>query len=229
MSLSLATPTATLTEDETFTIHGLSWDQYVAIGEALGDQAGLRTLYLDGSLTFVSPQRKHEWSGTILDKIIHTIAIGCEIEIDDVGSTTLRKENLRHGLEGDHVYYLRANAALMIGPQEIDLTIDPPPDLAVEVENSNKADEAMAIYTHLGVPEVWRYDVRRNTLTFWSLRSDGVYQSVPHSPGFPFLTPADVLFQLQLAAESHSHNRWFRQLNTWVQDVIRPRLAGDTP
>ena len=84
----------------------------------------------------MSPQRKHEWSGTILDKIIHTIAIGCEIEIDAVGSTTLRKENLRHGLEGIMAIISEPTRPLMIGPQEIDLAIPPPPDLAVEVENS---------------------------------------------------------------------------------------------
>ena len=173
----------------------------------------------------MSPARIHEWSEDAIDSIIKAIAFGCDIEISVVGSTTLRKADVEHGLEGDRAYYLGDNAALMFGPQEIDLTLHPPPDLAIEVENSNKADEAVAIYAHLGVPEVWRHDVRRDTLTFSTLRPDGTYQAVPQSLGFPFLTPDDVLGQLKLAMASQSRNRWFRQLTDWVQNVIVPRLV----
>ena len=229
MSVTLEPTTVQWTEDETFTIHGLSWDQYVAINDALGDQAGLRTLYLEGSLTFVSPAYIHEWSEDAIDTIIKAIADECEIELEVLGSTTLRQAKGMTGLEGDRTYYLGENAALMGGTQDIDLTIHPPPDLAIEVENSNKATKAMPIYARLGVPEVWRHDVRRDTLTFWLLQPDGTYQAVPHSLGFPFLTSDDVLGQVKLAKEIKSRTRWFRQLTTWVQDVIRPRLAGDTP
>ena len=224
MSVTLEPTTIQWTEDETFTIHGLSWDQYVAINDALGDQAGLRTLFLDGSLTFVSPARVHEWSEDAIDLVITAIAVGCEIEMEVLGSTTLRKGERVAGLEGDRTYYLGDHAALMGGPQDIDLTIHPPPDLAIEVENSHKATKAMAIYAHLGVPEVWRHDARRNTLTFWSLGQDVTYQAVPSSVGFPFLSPDDVLGQVKRAEEVKSRTRWFVQLTAWVRDVIRPRI-----
>lgn len=211
-------------EDEVFTIEGLSWDQYVAINDALGDRAGLRTLFHDGSLTFVSPARVHEWSEDALDKIIFAIAVGCVIEIDAVGSTTLRRERDLAGLEGDRTYYLRDNAVRLSGPIEIDLMVDPPPDLAVEVENTSKAADAMAIYARLGVPEVWRHDVRRKSLTFWGLGDDGIYRPIAQSLGFPFLTPDDVLMQIQRAEEIRSSIRWLAQLADWVRDEIRPRL-----
>ena len=147
MSLTLAT----LTEDETFTIHGLSWEQYVAINDALGDQANLRTLYLDGRLTFVSPAYPHEWSEDAIDKIVLAIAVGCRWPLRPIGSTTLRKPG-EVGVEGDRVYYVGPNADRLRGVRSIDLAIHPTPDLAIEVENSIKADEAMAIYAHLGVP-----------------------------------------------------------------------------
>ena len=224
MSLTLAPPTTQIIEDETFTIHGLSWDQYVAIGKALGDQAGLRTLYLDGSLTFVSPAYIHEQSGDWLDSIIKAIVRGCRIELSVVGSTTLRKAGLA-GLEGDKAYYLRESVDRMRGFREIDLKIHPPPDLAIEVENSNKADEAMAIYAHLGVPEVWRHDVRRNRLGFWKLDANCEYQAIEVSHHFPFLTPVDVLAMLELAAEVGSYTQWAEQLDQWFRDTIRPRIV----
>ncbi len=223
MSLTLATPPVLGVADATFTIPGLSWEQYIAINDALGDRAGLRTLYLDGRMTFLSPARRHEWFEDALDKILLAICLGCEIEIDAVSSTTLRIKG-QQGLEGDRSYYLRDHALLMRGPVEIDLTIHPPPDLAIEVENTHRATDAVAIYASLGVPEVWRHDVRRQTLTFHHLQPNGTYLSVAQSLAFPFLTPADVLGQVQQAEANPSGIRWFRQLTDWVRDEIRPRL-----
>jgi len=224
MSATIAPPSVAAPADETFTIPGLSWDQYVAINDALGDQPNLRTLYFDGSLTFVSPARKHEWSEDQIDSILKVIAHGCRIEIAVIGSTTLRKAGAAVGLEGDRAYYIKDHAALMRGPGEIDLAIHPPPDLAIEVENTHQATAAMAIYAHLGVPEVWRCDVCREKLSFWALGPGGAYLSITHSLAFPFLEPKDVMLQVKLAEEIPSWLLWSDQLAEWVRDVIRPRL-----
>ena len=224
MSATIAPPSVATLADETFTIPGLTWDQYVAVNDALRDQAALRLLFLDGSLTFVSPAYVHEMSEDFLDKILLGIVVGCDLEIRPLGSTTLRKREREAGQEGDRVYWLRENAILTAGLKEIDLAILPPPDLAVEVENTHTATDSMAIYARLGVPEVWRYDVRRGTLSFWALGADGIYAKVPQSLGFPFLLPEDLLLQVKRAEESQSHTSWFVQLTDWVRDVIRPRL-----
>ena len=63
----------------------------------------------------------------------------------------------------------------MSGPINIDLATQPPPDLAIEVEVGNPADKAIATYARIGVPEVWRLDVRRTTVTFLLLGEDGAY------------------------------------------------------
>ena len=223
MSTALAPPTIAAAEDEVFTIHGLSWDQYVAINDALGDQAGLRVLYFEGRLTFVSPAYFHESSEDAIDAIIKAIAVGCRLPIRPIGSTTLRKPG-QVGVEGDKVYYVGPNADRFRGVRSIDLTIHPTPDLAVEVENTHKAIDAIPIYAQLGVPEVWRHDVRRETLGFWKLQEDGTYAPLAASAAFPFLTPADVLHQIQRADEISSYIDWLGQVTDWVREVILPRL-----
>jgi len=224
MSSTLVPPVVAAAEDECLTILGLPWSSYIAINDAVGDQPKLRLLYLDGGLTLLSPARRHSWSEDVLDKIVLAVAVACQIEMDVVGNATIRKEDREAGLEGDKVYYLGANATLMAGPLEIDLAIHPPPDLAIEVENTHKATGALRIYARLGVPEVWRHDVRRGTLGFFALQPDGTYTPIPRSLGFPCLTPTDLLFQVDQAAAIGSHIRWFAQLNDWARDVIRPRL-----
>ena len=224
MNSTIAPPTTAAAEDEILTIPGLAWDQYVTINDALGDQAKLRVLYIAGRLTFVSPAFVHEGSKDAIDKIILAIAVGCQLRLRPIGSTTLRKEGIEVGIEGDRVYYLGPNVDRMHGVRAIDLDVHPTPDLAIEVENTHKATDAVAIYAQMGVPEVWRYDARRDTLTFASLQEDGTYIPTPRSVHFPFLAPADVLHQIRRSEEFASYTDWFVELMDWVRDVIRPRL-----
>jgi len=59
----------------------------------------------------------------------------------------------------------------------------------VEVEVTHRADDSVKVWGRLGVPEVWRYDVDRGTLTFGVRQGDGRYTPVPRSAAFPELGP----------------------------------------
>jgi len=204
---------------------GIGWDRYITISDALPERRGVRLFYLDGSLTFLTLSRRHDWFVDQLDMILKEVALACDVAFDIAGSATLRREDREAGLEGDRTYYFGANAALMGGPIDIDLTTQPPPDLAIEVEVSHPADKAMRIYARLGVPEVWRVDARRGTVGFWTLADDGGYRPASRSRGLPMLGPEDVLAQLHLADEIKQYNRWHAQLTRWVRDVIVPRVG----
>jgi Uma2 family endonuclease len=47
----------------------------------------------------------------------------------------------------------------MIGKDRLDLTLDPPPDLAIEVDVTSKT--GLDAYQALGVPELWRLEAGR--------------------------------------------------------------------
>jgi Uma2 family endonuclease len=40
----------------------------------------------------------------------------------------------------------------------IDLTVDPPPDLVIEIDITSPSLDKFPLYAVIGVPEVWRYD-----------------------------------------------------------------------
>ena len=77
----------------------------------------------------------------------------------------------RGGLEADESYYIQ-NYARIQG-REVDLTIDPPPDLAIEIDLSLPDVEKSSIYARLGVPEIWRW--RDGRLTVFTRHADGNY------------------------------------------------------
>ena len=203
----------------------LSWNQYVAISDALPDWAGLRMIYVDGRLTLLTTSRRHDRASKRVGQLVVAIADGCGIAWEDSGRATFRREERRGGVEGDDTFYFGENAERMSGSQEIDLSIPPPPDLAIEVELTHPADDAMIVYGRLGVPEVWRINLKREMVGFWSLGDDGTYAPIDRSTAFPFLGPGDVLAQL-LLAEPLVASRWHAQLDGWVRDVLLPRLGG---
>ena len=70
----------------------------------------------------------------------------------------------------------------------IDFAAEPPPDLAIEVEEDGRLGTRIDIYRELGVPEVWRYN---GALTVLLLR-DGQYEPADRSPAFPQLSPQEI-------------------------------------
>jgi Uma2 family endonuclease len=101
----------------------------------------------------------------------------------------------------------------------LDLNIDPPPDLAIEVDNTNDSEAALPIYARLGVPEVWRYDAEDSTL--WFYRLDGeAYVEVARSVALPRLTPALVLHALDVFDQGEmGENAWFDWIKAWARDL----------
>ena len=85
------------------------------------------------------------------------------------------------GIEPDDCFYIQHQAA-MVGKDRIDLAVDPPPDLAIEIDVTSTT--ALQAYAALQVPELWRYHNR--ALQIFILR-DGMYVPSPRSPTFPHI------------------------------------------
>jgi hypothetical protein len=103
----------------------------------------------------------------------------------------------------------------MRGPSNVDLDVQPPPDVTIEVELTHSADQAMAVYARLGVPEVWRFDATTGACAFWLRGGDGAYAASSTSRAIPGLTTEDVRSQLR-AAEEAPVAQWFAALPRWV-------------
>jgi Uma2 family endonuclease len=213
--------------DQRIMIPGLSWEEYVAINDAIVERPDIRMFYSDGRLTVVTESRKHGWYGERLGQLVAELARVLKVPIEDAASATFRRRAKRRGVEGDKTFYLRENAAKMKGSKDIDLNVQPPPDLAIEVEVSHSADDAVFAWGGLGVAGVWRFDPIAMECTFWSRRSDGIYDRIERSLAFLTLTPDHVTEQMRLAEQLGS-GEWYSRLGLWVRRVIvtRKRKGG---
>lgn len=179
--------------------------------------------YHDGALTLVSPSGPHERSADRLDRIIKAVCEELDIEFYATASTLYRRPDRDHGIEADKTYYV-ANARAVenrIGG-EIDLAVNPPPDLAVEAVYTNSPAKALLICQELGVPEVWVYWVKKRVLELLHLGADRQYASEPVSRAFPFLTTEDVLPWVE-EPQGEPDNRWARRLKAWVRAELAHR------
>src|SRR5262249_34511497 len=143
-------------------LRNIDWHTYKTIADALQDKY-LHLTYDRGALEFMVLSIAHERFKSLLALVICALAEELNRVIGSFGSFTHQREALLRGLEPDLCFYL-GHFAQVRGRKTIDLTRDPPPDLAIEVEISRSALDRLAIYAALSVPEVWRFDGKKLTV-----------------------------------------------------------------
>ncbi len=151
----------------------VSWQQFESILTELGERRAARVSYSNGTLEIMVPLPEHEKAKEIIGDIIKMLLTERELDYDALGSTTLKNERMTQAVEPDACFYIQ-NQRLTIGKNRLDLSIDPPPDLAIEIDLTSRTQ--LDNYRSLGVPELWRYD--RQGLHIYLLRSGEYLESV---------------------------------------------------
>jgi Uma2 family endonuclease len=154
------------------------------------------------------PLPKHEREKSIISDVVKIILEELNLDCECFGSTTFKRQEMNYGIEPDECFYIQNHQA-MIGKERLDLSVDLPPDLAIEVDITSKTQ--IDAYTRLGVPELWIYE--GSELKIYTLQS-GQYQVSETSlalPGLPVLAwVAEVLEQSRTIGRSPAL-RTFRQ------------------
>ncbi len=192
-------------------LYEVAWHTYMELRE-IPENYHLRMTYDQGALEIVSPSPRHEKYARYIDYIIGIWTEELNIPICGLRQMTCKREDLAKGLEPDDCYYVQ-NEAKVRNKVDIDFAVDPPPDLAIEVEVSQSSIKKAPIYAALGVRELWRYDGQ--ILRIFQL-VDGQYQSREGSvcfPNFP-VAKAEELIQQIGEIDDTTFKRRFRR---WVR------------
>ncbi len=171
----------------TLLFNGIHWQTYKALINDVGDSRAWRIAYDGEVLEIRMPLQKHEVPKVLLANLVEALADELGIESMQLGSLTLEREDLTRAIEPDTCFYIQNEC--LVRDREIDLQSDPPPDLAIESDNTNSSINKHSIYAALGVPELWRY--RKRQLEIYQL-VDGQYVQVDRSPTFPCLPVAEI-------------------------------------
>jgi Uma2 family endonuclease len=161
----------------------------------------------------MSPLKRHDRVKKLIARLIEMGAYELDIEIQGIGSTTLRRSEVLKGLEPDECYYV-AHEAEVRDKADYVPGRDPPPDLAVEVDVTSSSLDRMRIYADLGVPEVWRF--QDDQLSFWRLTSGGKYVRSARSRAFPIVDSKKLNDLLRQRFE-RSENQIVRLFVEWLR------------
>ena len=199
-------------------LRNVPWDLYARLRGADANRH-VRMSYYKGTLELMSPRYRHERSTSRLGQLVMTVAEVMDVPCTESRSTTFRREDEEAGKEADTSFYI-ANEERIRDKDEIDLSVDPPPDLAIEVDDLSDSRTKLPIYAALRVPEVWRYDAKAAVVWFGRLQPDGTYASIDRSDCLPILTPERVLEALALC-QGMPESRWRRLLREWIMGLSK--------
>ncbi len=166
--------------------HNVAWDEYEELLEQIGEtRPGLRISYNDGTLKVVSVSTRHEKYACFLSSLVAHISLRLRINILFFGSMTMRKREKSKGTEPDNCFYVQP-AATIGSRLDLDFTVDPPPDVVVEVDILHDSRDNHLIYAALGVPEIWRYNGWKATILHLQ---ENDYVEAEASCALPMITP----------------------------------------
>ena len=186
---------------EVVTPFDVDWEIYCRLRDEPANDR-VRMSYLDGTLTLRSPEYVHDRGAERIGLLLRGVTPGLGLEIQGIRTTTLRKGKARRkgaGKEPDNAFYIGANERRMRRKKSLDLAIDPPPDLAIEVDH--KADSSRALW-------------------FGRLAGDR-YETVARSVVLSRLTPALVVEALA-EAECLGESDWKPWLRAWALTLPEP-------
>jgi len=127
--------------DQIVVLHGITWEQYVAINDAQPEGKPPRLSYLDGELELMTLSSRHEIVKKLLARLLEIYAVETNLALNGYGSTTWRNEAKQVGVEPDECYVID--------------NLNEVPDLAIEVVHTSGGINKLELYRRLGVREVW--------------------------------------------------------------------------
>ncbi len=193
-------------------LQNVSWETYRQLVEDQMGKRDLRLTYDNGDLEIMVVSYKHGNFSSYLELIIAAIADMYEIDFVPAGATTFRREKKKKGFEGDASFYFK-NADVVRAKSEIDLSVDPPPELVVEVDITHGSLSKFPILAAVGVEEIWRFD--GEGMKFYRLQGED-YEEVTESiclRGVKSETVTELLF----AAEEMKRSEWLKLVHRLVE------------
>jgi Uma2 family endonuclease len=193
-------------------LEDVSWRTYESILSDYQGRPGVRLNYDRGVLEIVSPiSEEHELYNRLLSFVVESLAEAMNLEYRSSGAATFKREDLQRSFEPDSCYYLQSEPRVR-GNLHLDLTVDPPPDLAIEVDITHSSLNKLGLYAAVGVPEVWRYDGQEVSI-FW--RKDDRMVRVGSSRSFPPVA-AEAVSRLMEQSKRLTRSAWNKSVREWA-------------
>jgi Uma2 family endonuclease len=130
---------------------------YEQLSNQLGDRSIPRLRFRDNYILLMSPLPEHGKEIDVIADLVKTLLRHQGQDWESFHPITLRRGK-EAGLEPDVCFYIE-NYQAILGKRKLDLSIDPPPDLAIEIDVTSFT--RIEDYISLAIPEVWIYKTNK--------------------------------------------------------------------
>jgi len=195
-------------------VEDVNWQQFESILAELGERRASRLSYSNGRLEIMVPLPEHEKAKEFIGDMVKILLEARQIAFESLGSTTLKNERMSQAVEPDTCFYIQ-NQAAVIGKNRLDMSVDPPPDLAIEIDLTSRTQ--LDNYQILGVPELWRY--ARRGLQINVLQAEQYIES-DVSPTFPNIPIVELVNQYTQQSQVAGRTRAIQAFKSWVGENL---------
>ena len=202
--------------EERFVLRNVTWETYEQLLKNYENCSVPRLTYDQGDLEIMTPPPPHEATSRLLSLLVNIICEERELDVLDFGSTTHKRADLLKGIEPDGCFYIQ-NVELIRDVDDLDLTVHPPVDLAIEVDLTSPSVAKLPIYAVLGVPEVWQFE--EGKIKFLRLKLSG-YAAIGESVVLPGIS-AEAVTRFLNGASTMKRPEWLRAVREWIRSLER--------
>ncbi|MBW4571892.1 MAG: Uma2 family endonuclease [Tolypothrix carrinoi HA7290-LM1] len=193
----------------------VTWQEFKTILEDLGEHRAARIAYDRGILEIMAPLPEHEDDKEIISDLVKALLEELDIEFRCLGSTTFKNQAMAQGIEPDQCFSIK-NESKIRGKKRLDLTVDPPPDLALEVDITSRTHPN--IYQALKVPELWRFEKGKLRI---NILQNGSYVESQSSLNFPKFALTEVIPQYLEQSTTAGRNATLKAFRLWVRQQMQ--------
>jgi len=192
----------------------VNWSNFEDVLQELGEKRASKVAYFKDKLEIIMPLPEQEFDKEIIGDMVKILLEELAVDRECYGSTTFNRKDMAAGIEPDNCFYIQ-NYRLMIGKRRLDLTVDPPPDLAIEVDVTSKTQ--LSAYEALAVPELWQFSQGRLKINVLQAGKYVESSVSPIFPNFPIIEGVSQFVQMSLSQGSSAALRAFRK---WVRERL---------
>ena len=174
-----------LPEKMEVTFGNATWNDYETLLGEVGEASHLRISYNQGNLKIMTLSSLHENYSALVQDIIRQISLQKRIKVLCYKSSTIKVGKNLKGVEPDGCFYVQS-ADKLPNKLRIDFSVDPMPDIILEIDIYHDSKSKFEIYASFGVKEIWRYDGQRFQIL--ELQTNSAYKEIKRSQSLPILT-----------------------------------------
>ncbi len=200
--------------EQRMVLESISWDTYERLLIDSENYPATRFTYDKGRLEIMVVSSEHEAIKDRIFLLVNIVAEVLEIDMESFGSTTFKRQASERGFEPDACFYIQ-HEAQVTAQRQLNLSVDPPPDLIIEIDFTSPSLGRFPIFASFGIGEIWRYN--DSCWTFFRLEA-GEYVEIEESSALPKVTSA-ALTELIEASITMKRTAWLKQVRDYAQTL----------